>query len=81
MLIVVKGPLSYEHIRMVDNILYSTFREAYESLGFLVDDKEYVEAKDWGSGNYLRKLFVTMSLSNSVNKPHDLWEKNLELVI
>jgi len=79
MLTVVKGPLSYEDIRTVDNILYSTFREACESLGFLADGKEYVEAikeaKDWGSENYLRKLFVTMLLSNSVNKPLDLWEK------
>jgi len=79
MLTVVKGPLCYEDIRTVDNILYSTFREACETLGFLADDKEYVEAikeaKDWGSGNYLRKLFVTMLLSNSVNKPLDLWEK------
>jgi len=79
MLTIVKGLLSYEHIRTVDNILYSTFREACESLGFLATDKEYVEAiketKDWGTGNYLRKLFITMLLSNSVNKPHDLWEK------
>jgi len=83
MLTVVKGPLCYEHIRTVDNILYPTFREACEYLGFLADDTKYVEvikeAKDWGSGNYLRNLFVTKILSNTINKPHDLWEKKLRI--
>ena len=54
MLTVVKGPLSYEEIRTVDNILYPTFREACEASGFLADDNEYVEAikeaNDWGTG-------------------------------
>jgi len=36
------------------------------------------EAKDWGSGYYLRKLFVTILLSNSVNHPEDLWNKTWE---
>lgn len=48
-------------------------------MGFLEDDKEFIEAireaKDWGSGHYLRKLFVTMLLSNSMNKPDHVWEQ------
>jgi len=48
-------------------------------LGILANDTEYVEAikeaKDWGSGIYLRKLFVTILLSNSVNRPEELWNK------
>jgi len=51
-------------------------------LGILADDTEYVnaikEAKDWGSGHYLRKLFVTIMLSNSVNRPEELWNKTWE---
>jgi len=60
MLTVVKGSLSYEQISTVDNILYPTFREAYEASRFLANDNEYVEAikeeNDCGSGHYLRKL-------------------------
>jgi len=51
------GPLSFEDIRTVKNIVYPTFREAYLALGVLSDDIEYVvaikEAKDWGSSHFL----------------------------
>ncbi|XP_058774673.1 uncharacterized protein LOC131648953 [Vicia villosa] len=33
------------------------------------------EAKDWGSGHFLRKLFVTMLLSGTINRPRHVWEK------
>jgi len=52
MLVVVKGPTTYEKICTVNGQLYSSFREA--CLGFLQDDKEYIEALrevyHWGSG-------------------------------
>ena len=71
-----KGPLSFKDIRTVKNIVYTTFREACLALGVLSDDTEYVgaikEAKDWGSCHFLRKLFVTILLSNSVDKPDEL---------
>ena len=54
-----KGPTSFEDIRTVANIQYPTYREACFAMGFLQDDREYVEAikeaKDWGTTNYLRK--------------------------
>jgi len=79
MLTHVRGPTSYIDIRTINNVIYSTFREACLALGILADDTEYVEAikeaKDWGSGHYLRKLFVTIMLSNSVDRPEDLWNK------
>jgi len=82
MLTIVKGPQSYVDLRIVDNIIYSTFREACEACGFLAEDTEYVdaikEAKDWGSGHFLRKLFVTILMSNSVLKPEELWSKTWE---
>jgi len=50
--------------------------------GFLAEDTEYVnaikEAKDWGSRHFLRKLFVTILMSNSVLKPEELWSKTWE---
>jgi len=79
MLRIVKGPLSYVDIRTVDNITYPTFREACKACGFLAEDTEYVdaikEAKDWGSGHFLRKLFITILMSNSILKPKELWSK------
>ena len=85
MLIVVKGPSSYDDIKIVDNITYPTFREACFAPGFLADDKEYIEAikeaKDWGSGHYLIKLFVTILLFNCVNNPQLFWQKTWEWLL
>ncbi|KAK7301999.1 hypothetical protein RJT34_12876 [Clitoria ternatea] len=79
MLSVSKGQCSYEDIRIVGNIQYPNFKEACFAMGFLKDDTEYIEAireaKDWGSGHYLRKLFVMMILSNSINRPGHVWEE------
>jgi len=79
MLTVIKGPSYYEDIRTVNNIVYPTFRDAYEASGFLADDNEYIEAiteaKDLGSGPFLRKLFVTMLVCDSLNRPDQVWEK------
>ncbi|KAH1127282.1 hypothetical protein GYH30_016021 [Glycine max] len=61
-----KGPTSFEDIKTVANIQYPTYREACFAMGFLQDDREYVEAireaKNWGTSNYLRKLFVLILL-------------------
>lgn len=44
MLTVSRGPFSYEDIRTIANVQYSTFRDACFAIGFLEDDKEYIEA-------------------------------------
>ncbi|XP_058733271.1 uncharacterized protein LOC131604873 [Vicia villosa] len=79
MLTVAKGPTTYEEIRTVDNIQFDTFRDACFAMGFLEDDKEYIaaikEASHWGSGHFLRKLFVIMLLSGAVNLPAHVWEQ------
>ncbi|XP_058774322.1 uncharacterized protein LOC131648594 [Vicia villosa] len=79
MLTIVKGPTCYEDIKFVGGKVQDTFRDACFEMGFLNDDKEYVaaidEAKNWGSGHFLRKLFVTMLLSGTVNRPRHVWEK------
>ncbi|KAK7293775.1 hypothetical protein RJT34_16648 [Clitoria ternatea] len=85
MLSVSKGPCSYEDIRTVGNIQYPNFKEACFAMGFLKDDTEYIkaikEAKDWGSGHYLRKLFVIMILSNSINRPEHVWEETWQWLV
>uniref|UniRef100_A0A0R0L851 ATP-dependent DNA helicase n=1 Tax=Glycine max TaxID=3847 RepID=A0A0R0L851_SOYBN len=67
MLTTCKGPTSFEDIRTVENVLYPTYREVCFAMSFLQDDREFVEAikevKDWGTTNYLRKLFVLILLT------------------
>jgi hypothetical protein len=84
MLTVVKGPTCYDDIKKVGGVVRDSFRDACFEMGFLNDDKEYVaainEAKDRGSGNFLRKLFVTMLLSGTVNRPRHVWQQTWKLL-
>uniref|UniRef100_A0A0R0GF21 ATP-dependent DNA helicase n=1 Tax=Glycine max TaxID=3847 RepID=A0A0R0GF21_SOYBN len=79
MLTTSKGPTSFEDIRTVANVLYPTYREACFAMGFLQDDRKFVEAikeaKEWGTTNYLRKLFVLMLLTGTITKPEELWNQ------
>ncbi|KAH1061066.1 hypothetical protein GYH30_004524 [Glycine max] len=79
MLTVCKGPTSFEDLRTVDNVQYPTYREACFAMGFLQDDKEFIEAikeaKDWGSAHYIRKLFVLLLLTATMNKPEQVWDQ------
>uniref|UniRef100_A0A0R0KKU5 Helitron helicase-like domain-containing protein n=1 Tax=Glycine max TaxID=3847 RepID=A0A0R0KKU5_SOYBN len=79
MLTTCKGPTLFEDIRTVENVLYLTYREACFAMGFLQDDREFVEAikeaKDWGTTNYLRKLFVLMLFTGAITKPEELWNQ------
>ncbi|RZB51543.1 ATP-dependent DNA helicase PIF1, partial [Glycine soja] len=60
-------------------VVYPTFKDACFALGFLQDDKEYVEAikeaKNWGTGHYFRKLFATMLITGSINKLEEVWKQ------
>ncbi|XP_058726021.1 uncharacterized protein LOC131597333 [Vicia villosa] len=43
MLTVVKGPLCYNDIKKVDGVQHKTFRKACFAMGFLQDDREFIE--------------------------------------
>ncbi|KAG4947462.1 hypothetical protein JHK87_043469 [Glycine soja] len=62
MLTICKGPTSFEDLRTI----------ACFAMGFLQDDKEFIEAikevKHWGSVHYIRKLFVLLLLTGTMNK-------------
>ncbi|CAK8567556.1 unnamed protein product [Lathyrus sativus] len=77
LLTVKKGPRSYDELKTIEGFKHNTFREACFAMGFLEDDKEFIEAikeaYNWGSGVFLRKLFVTMLLSTSLNRPEHVW--------
>jgi len=79
MLTIYKGPTSFKDIRTIANVQYPTYREACFAMGFLQDDKEFVEAikevRDWGTTHYLRKLFALMLLTSTMNKLEKFWEQ------
>ncbi|KAI5415230.1 hypothetical protein KIW84_040612 [Lathyrus oleraceus] len=85
MLTHVKGPCSYNDIKIVNNVKYDTFRDACFAMGFIGDDREFIaaikEANHWGSGQYLRLLFVHMLLSGSINRPRHVWSKTCHLLV
>ncbi|CAK8568144.1 unnamed protein product [Lathyrus sativus] len=80
LLTVKKGSASYDDIKAIDEFKHQTFKEACFAMGFLQDDKKFIEAiKDaynWGSGVFLRKLFVTMLLSALMNRPDHVWRNS-----
>nr|KAJ0217558.1 hypothetical protein LSAT_V11C300140560 [Lactuca sativa] len=74
----VKGPKSFEEIRIVNSEEFPSFRYECYALGLLDDDKEYVdaikEASHSGTGFYMCLLFATMLMSNSLGRPEFVWE-------
>ncbi|XP_012833846.1 PREDICTED: uncharacterized protein LOC105954712 [Erythranthe guttata] len=73
-----RGCTCYEDIRKVFDIVYPTFRDACYVLGLLDDYKEYIDAikevNTWASGDYIRRLFAVMLLSNSLSRPEHVWQ-------
>ena len=53
--------------------------------GLFLDDKEYTkalrEAYRWGSCQFLRRLFVTILVSNSIERPDHVWYETREYLI
>ncbi|XP_021981880.1 ATP-dependent DNA helicase pif1-like [Helianthus annuus] len=80
----VRGPRSFEEIQTYDGVVYPTFRDACYARGPLDDDNEYIEcikeANFTGNGNYLRCLFGTLLLSNTLSRPEVVWDKTWEFL-
>ncbi|XP_035837130.1 uncharacterized protein LOC110926747 [Helianthus annuus] len=80
----VKGPRSFEEIRTYEGVVYPTFRDACYARGLLDDDNEYIEcikeSSFTGNAHYLRSLFGTLLLSNTLSRPEVVWEKTWELM-
>ncbi|XP_076919538.1 uncharacterized protein LOC143580381 [Bidens hawaiensis] len=74
----VKGPTTFSQIRTVNSVEYPTFRDACYAYGLLGDENEYVEAiieeSFTGTGYYLRILFCTLLMSESMSRPEFVWE-------
>jgi hypothetical protein len=80
----VKGCMSYEDIRTVDGVVYPTFKEVCQVLGYLDDDNEWIqcinEVANWASGNQLHQLFTTILCHSEVSNPKILWESTCEVL-
>ncbi|XP_021974543.1 uncharacterized protein LOC110869610 [Helianthus annuus] len=80
----VRGPKSFEDIRTVNGELFPTFKDACYAMGILDDDNEYVEAIKEASFDghcrYLRALFATMLLTNTISRPEFVWDKTWHLL-
>jgi hypothetical protein len=80
MLTVIEGPTCYDDLRKIGDTQYLSYRDACFAMGFLEDDRLYInaikDAKDWGSGHYLRRLFVIMLLANTMNRPGHVWSES-----
>ena len=78
----VPGAKSYKDLRMVNNILHSSFKDACIAYGLLGDDKEFnlclKEASEIKTGNEIRHLFALILSSCEVTFPLKLWEENCE---
>ncbi|XP_019156692.1 PREDICTED: uncharacterized protein LOC109153274 [Ipomoea nil] len=78
----VRAPKSYEHLKMVGESMATTFREVAEKLGLLqsdqVIDQCLQEAMCWQMPTSFRRLFATLLIFCNIPSPHDLWTKYKE---
>ncbi|XP_052171523.1 uncharacterized protein LOC127787502 [Diospyros lotus] len=76
---IVYDTTTYDDIKTINGVVYSSFRDACYALGLLNDDKEYidgiVEASQWGTTHSLRNLFATLLTLDSLSRPEYVWSK------
>lgn len=72
----VRGPTSFDGLRTIDGILYSTYREACEKLGLLEDDHHWdlalTEASLFSVPYQIRSLFAIILTACSPSDPHPM---------
>ncbi|KAK8935753.1 hypothetical protein KSP39_PZI013236 [Platanthera zijinensis] len=76
----IRGPSSFEHLLTVDNITYSTFKEAAEHYGLLERDNDLHncmrEAREFQLPQALRNLLTTILLYCNPTDVRQLWNDN-----
>ncbi|GJT29014.1 DNA helicase PIF1, ATP-dependent [Tanacetum coccineum] len=75
----VRGAMDWDDFKEFEGVVYPTFKDACYARGLLEDDKEYIdgllEASHWGMGNYLRRFFVMLIMTDSMSRPEFVYEK------
>ncbi|GAU39679.1 hypothetical protein TSUD_320920 [Trifolium subterraneum] len=78
----VRGPTSFDEIKTVDNVKYASFKDACFASGMMDGDKEFIhaikEASHWGSGAFLRIMFVILLVSSQLHRPCSVWNSTWE---
>ena len=78
----VRGATSFEHLRTVSGITYSTFRETCEKRGLIETDKSLddalSDAETFQMPAALRRLFATILVFCEATNVRELWEKYKE---
>jgi hypothetical protein len=77
LLMVVRGPRSFDDLKTVDGVICNTFHEACLKRGLLEDDGEWEiclrDAAEIQTGSQLRHLFTTLLLFCTPAQPNVLW--------
>ncbi|KAJ3705389.1 hypothetical protein LUZ61_009094 [Rhynchospora tenuis] len=75
---IVRGPTSFEEVRRIDGVLYSTYKEACDALGLLDNDNEWLytlqEVAGSATSQQVRRLFVDILLYSEVTSAVQLWD-------
>nr|GEX72585.1 ATP-dependent DNA helicase PIF1-like [Tanacetum cinerariifolium] len=75
-----RGPMEWDDLKKVDDVLYPTYRDACYAQGLLQDDKEYIDKilgkSLWGMGDYLRSIFVMLFMTDNLELS-DIQRKNI----
>jgi hypothetical protein len=81
LLSIVCGATSFENLRTINGIIYSSFKETCIALGLLQNDEEWnqclKEAGQIQTGLQMRKLFATLLLFCEPSRPELLWNANI----
>jgi len=82
LLMVMKGPTSFDDLCTFDGMLYNTFKSACIACGLLDSDEQWdhalTEAAAWQSGSQLRELFVCILLHCHPASPLQLWTDHMQ---
>ncbi|XP_057426233.1 uncharacterized protein LOC130719634 [Lotus japonicus] len=74
-----RGCSSYEDLKSHKNQTYETFRDTCDAMGLLKDDREFIDGihdvATRSSGAYVRNLFVTYLLGNTLSNPLNVWNQ------
>ncbi|GKE17466.1 ATP-dependent DNA helicase RRM3-like protein, partial [Tanacetum coccineum] len=81
---IAKGCRTHDEIKMVNGVVYPTYKEACYTSGLLEDDKEYVvgikDAAHWAPPKHLRELFVTLLSQKELTTPLTVWLQTWHLL-
>ncbi|KAI7967497.1 hypothetical protein MJO29_000774 [Puccinia striiformis f. sp. tritici] len=79
LLLHVRGPRSYEHLRTVNGIIFETNRQAAVALGLLLSDEHYrasmAEAAIWMPGEAFRRMFCVLLIHSPPADPQALFNE------